>query len=1178
MKGLLQELGQLNEIRELLDAVSRTPCRAMVTGLGGVHRAQTAAVLSTLGKRPLLVLCSEEAEMPRMAADLRALMDTEPVTLPMRELQLRPIEAHSRQWEYRRLAALRRMLSGKAQVVVTTAPALMQHCIPPDVLSGSVLTLATGQRHDLAELTSSLTAAGYTRSDAVEGPGQFALRGGILDIYSPDAEQAVRCEFFDDEIDAMGAFDVATQRRIYNVEQAQFLPCGEFLPFWRDGTAEALAQRMEAAAESGRRQKNAEKRKEALLRDAELLRRSITPPGSDRYGAAVYPEKATALDYLQADTLVCLSESGRISENVRLYELELRQDLSAAAADGSLFGELCDPAMTAEELKDRLSAFPAVQMESLPTSRYFLPPTALLQISAKQLTSYGGSLDTAVTDLTHYLSAGYRVAVLCGGKVRAENLHRLLLDRKIPAALDYAGEKIPQPGEVCISLGALSAGSEYPALRLAILTEGQLTSPLAGKKNRRSTPRTDARKRIQSYADLTVGDLVVHAHHGIGRFAGMVSMPVDGVEKDYIKISYAGGDSLYVPATSLDLVSKYIGGGENTEHTRLNRLGGTDWHRATRKAKAAAENLARGLIELYAQRQRQPGYAFSPDSPWQQEFEDAFEYEETADQLQAVREIKADMERPVPMDRLLCGDVGYGKTEVALRAVMKCIMDGKQAAILVPTTVLAQQHYATATNRFRSFPVTVEVLSRFRSPKQVKDITERVKKGEVDLLIGTHKLLQKDLQFKDLGLLIIDEEQRFGVKHKEKLRQKARQVDTLTLSATPIPRTMHMALSGIRDMSTITEPPRDRQSVQTYVLEHDWGVVAEAIRRELSRGGQVYYLRNRVERIESAALKIRELLGDDVSIGIAHGRMSEAELSRVMQQMSEGRIQVLVCTTIIETGIDIPNVNTLIIEDADRMGLAQLHQIRGRIGRSPRRAYAYLTYRPGKILTEVAAKRLSAIREYVDFGSGFKIAMRDLEIRGAGNLLGPEQSGYMMTVGYDMYLKLLNDAVLEQQGKAREIRPECSADLTVSAHIPESYVPAAQQRMDLYRRIAAIRTPEDADELLDELLDRYGELPGSVHALLEVALLRSQAADCGISEITQRGRDVLFTFTPRVCIPGLMAVCSMGTWRSRLLLHAGDTPRLTLRLKNGEDVLDTSQKLIEDMKLKRQELGADDEE
>ena len=421
-------------------------------------------------------------------------------------------------------------------------------------------------------------------------------------------------------------------------------------------------------------------------------------------------------------------------------------------------------------------------------------------------------------------------------------------------------------------------------------------------------------------------------------------------------------------------------------------------------------------------------------------------------------------------------------------------------------------------------------------------------------------------------------EQRFGVRHKEKLRQKARQVDTLTLSATPIPRTMHMALSGIRDMSTITEPPRDRQSVQTYVLEHDWGVVAEAMRRELNRGGQVYYLRNRVERIESAALKIRELMGDDVSIGIAHGRMSEAELSRVMQQMAEGRIQILVCTTIIETGIDIPNVNTLIIEDADRMGLAQLHQIRGRIGRSPRRAYAYLTYRAGKILTEVAAKRLSAIREYVDFGSGFKIAMRDLEIRGAGNLLGPEQSGYMMSVGYDMYLKLLNDAVLEQQGKAREIRPECSADLTVSAHIPESYVPSAQQRMDLYRRIAAIRTPEDADELLDELLDRYGEMPRSVRALLDVALLRSQAADCGISDITQRERSVLFAFTPRVCVPALMAVCSMNTWRSRLLLHAGDTPRLTLRLKNGEDVLDTSQKLIEDLKLKRQELGAEDEE
>ena len=524
------------------------------------------------------------------------------------------------------------------------------------------------------------------------------------------------------------------------------------------------------------------------------------------------------------------------------------------------------------------------------------------------------------------------------------------------------------------------------------------------------------------------------------------------------------------------------------------------------------------------------------------------------------------------MDRLLCGDVGYGKTEVALRAAMKCILDGKQAAILVPTTVLAQQHYATAIDRFRAFPVTVEVLSRFRTPAQVKDVLARVKEGRVDLLIGTHKLLAKNVEFKDLGLLIIDEEQRFGVTHKEKLRERARQVDTLTLSATPIPRTLNMALSGIRDMSTIEQPPQDRQPVQTYVLEHDWGILSEAIRRELDRGGQVYYLHNRVESIDSTASRLRQLLGDGVVVETAHGKMAEGELSRVMGRMAQGDIQVLVCTTIIETGIDIPNVNTLIIEDADRMGLSQLHQIRGRIGRSNRRAYAYLTFRVGKVLTEVAAKRLTAIREYVEFGSGFKIAMRDLEIRGAGNLLGPEQSGYMMSVGYDMYLKLLNDAVLEQQGRGAEVRTECSADLTVPAYIPEGYVPAAEQRMDLYRRIAALRTPADEADLMDELLDRYGDVPKPVTALLNVAMLRAAAMETGITDITQKGRQLIFSFDMRIEPAALLAVCGMAGYRDRLQLAAGASPKLTLFLQPREDALDAAGGLVEQLRLQQNEL------
>ena len=1176
MNGLIRQLLTLPQLKELVAGIGGRERYSVVTGLSPVQRAAVAAALADETDRPLLMLCADEQECRRQAADLRALTGQEPVLLPAREWQLRPTAAYSRQWEYRRLWALYRLSQRDRRVVVATAAAMIQLCLPEQVLRDTAFTLEVGQRYDVTALTARLTAAGYVRAQQVEGAGQFALRGGILDVFSPGPERPVRCEFFDDELDSMGDFDVTTQRRVENRQRFTVLPAGEVLPFCGEGTADAAAERIEQAA-----------RRLAKRENAAALRQGAAPPGGDRYLAAVYPAAATAFDYLPEDCLVCVSEAGRVQEALKAFVWQVKQDVTAAMEAGLMAGAFGRLTLTETEAAAELEKRPVCQMESLPTSRYLVAPRLLLDIPAKQLASYGGSLETAATDIVHYLTAGYAVLVLCGGEVRARNMQQLLRERKVPAALDLSEEAMPQRGQVCITVGALSAGSEWPALKLAVLTEGQLTQSLSGRARRPRAAKPDNRRKLQSYTDLTVGDLVVHVHHGIGRFAGMLRLPVDGVEKDYIKINYAGSDCLYVPATSLDLVSKYVGGGdEAAEKTRLNKLSGDQWAKTTHRAKAAAKDLAEGLIKLYAQRQREAGFAFSPDSPWQQEFEEAFEYTETEDQLAAIRDIKRDMEKPTPMDRLLCGDVGYGKTEVALRAAMKCILDGKQAAILVPTTVLAQQHYATAVARFRAFPVTVEVLSRFRTPAQVKDVLARVKEGRVDLLIGTHKLLAKNVEFKDLGLLIIDEEQRFGVTHKERLRERARQVDTLTLSATPIPRTLNMALSGIRDMSTIEQPPQDRQPVQTYVLEHDWGILGEAIRRELDRGGQVYYLHNRVESIDGTASRLRQLLGRGVVVETAHGKMAEGELSRVMSRMAEGEIDVLVCTTIIETGIDIPNVNTLIIEDADRMGLSQLHQIRGRIGRSARRAYAYLTYRTGKVLTEVAAKRLTAIREYVEFGSGFRIAMRDLEIRGAGNLLGPEQSGYMMSVGYDMYLKLLNDAVLEQQGRGAEVRAECSADLTVAAYIPESYVPAAEQRMDLYRRIAALRTAADEADLTDELLDRYGDVPQPVTALLNVAMLRAAAMETGVTDITQKGRQLLFSFDARIDPSALLAVCTMAAYRQRLQLAAGASPRLTLYLRQSEDALDAAGGLVEQLRLQQndrqgqpsQEGGNDHEE
>ena len=1164
MKQLLKQLNTIPEVAELVRRVEEGGCPAAVSGLQPVHRAEIGAAVAYGTGRPAVFVCGDEREVHTLAADLRALTGVSPVTLLAREWQFHPNAVSSRSWEQDRLAALYALARGEAPVVVAAADGLMARTLPKELLVSSAVTLRVGERLDLKTMTDRLISGGYTRCEQVEGVGQFALRGGILDVFSPLMEQPVRCELFDDEIDSLGCFDPGTQRRTKNLEEALILPAAEVLPHLAEGGLDGLGARLETLAGKLAKRPRAAELVATLRGDAERLRSGAVPGGLDRYLAAIHPEMTTALDYLPADAVVFLCESGRVDERVKHTVLQTRQDTEALMEAGIMAGDFASLTLTEPELYGKLEEFPVIMMDSLPTSRLPLRPRGLLGLSARQLSSYGGSLETAVSDMEHYRDTGTAILVLCGGETRAKNLYHILEDKGVTATLDPEGRAMPAPGEVRITIGALSAGSEYPQLKLAILTEGQL---LASPRKKQRLKKESNRQKLQSYTDLSPGDLVVHVHHGVGRFTGIQKMPVDGVEKDYIKIDYAGGDCLYVPVTQLDLVSKYIGGGEEAqEHTRLNRLGGTEWAKQKSKAKAAVRDLAKGLIELYAQRSRQPGFAFSPDSAWQQEFEEAFEYEETDDQLRAIREIKTDMERPRPMDRLLCGDVGYGKTEVALRAVMKCVLDGKQAAILVPTTVLAQQHYATAASRFRSFPVTIEVLSRFTTAKEQKRILQGLAEGTVDLVVGTHKLLQKNIRFRDLGLLVIDEEQRFGVTHKERLREMARQVDTLTLSATPIPRTLNMALSGLRDMSTLEEPPRDRQPVQTYVMEHDWAIIEDAIRKELGRGGQVYYLHNRVDTIDLTAARLQKLLGPEVRIVTGHGKMGEKELSGVMQAMVDGQADILVCTTIIETGIDIPNVNTLIIEDADKMGLAQLHQIRGRIGRSARRAYAYLTFQRGKVLQEAAAKRLAAIREYVEFGSGFRIAMRDLEIRGAGNLLGPEQSGYLMSVGYDLYLKLLEEAVLEEKGEAKNIVPECSADLTVNANIPEKYVPSPEQRMDLYRRIAAIRSEEDSADVLDELIDRYGEPPRPVLALLDVALLRAAAVKAGVSDITQKGdrlRLTLGAFRPEA----LVRVVNLPKYKRRLTLSAGETPGLTLQLKPGEDVLDTALTLVEDLRL-----------
>ena len=1158
MKELVRILDQVPEFSSLLTALDSGACPAAVSGLAAVHRAHFAAGLRAKAGRRVVVVCADEGEAQRFAEDLHAFTGEQVLTLPSREFTFHDAAVVSRQWEHRRLSALRALAMGETDLVVTTPEALLQRTLPSALLLQTVHTLRVGEVHDLTELAETLTAAGYVRCDQVEGVGQFALRGGILDLFSPACDQPIRCEFFGDEIDAMGTFDPATQRRVENRQICDILPVAEVLPQLSPGGFSGLTEALERLISQEKTAKGDHNPLIATLsQDRERLSQGLSFPAMDRYLSLVYPELATAADYLPEDAVVCLSESPRVAERARNYLWRMEEDVKTLLESGLVAGSLARFTRTFEELMDRLSDWPVVYLDTFTSNTYPLRPRSLLDVLTKQLPSYGASLETAAADLEHYQKAGFATVVLASAERRCLDLQAMLRERKVRTAVDFQLHELPGPGKAVICLGGLSAGFEYPGASAAVLTEGRA---IPARKVR--SKRDSSRQKLASYADLSPGDLVVHEHHGIGRYVGMVKMSTDGVQKDYVKIAYAGSDVLYVPATQLDLVSKYIGSGDDTEHKKLNKLGGTDWEKTKTRAKKAVQDLAKGLIQLYAQRERLPGHAFAPDSPWMREFEDQFEYTETDDQLRCIQDIKRDMETPKPMDRLLCGDVGYGKTEVAFRAIMKCVLDGKQAAILAPTTVLARQHYLSARRRFAKFPVEIDVVSRFRTPAQMRQTLMDLRAGKVDLLIGTHRLFNKDVQFKDLGLLVVDEEQRFGVQHKEKLKELSKQVDVLTLSATPIPRTLNMALSGIRDMSTLEEPPQDRQPVQTYVLEHDWSVLSDAMSRELERGGQVYYLHNRVETIDRTAGRIQAML-PEARVAVAHGKMTQEAINDVMSQMTDGEVDILVCTTIIETGIDIPNANTLIIEDADKMGLAQLHQLRGRVGRSARRAFAYMTYRKGKVLTEIQTKRLAAIREFAEFGSGFKIAMRDLEIRGAGNVLGPEQSGFLVSVGYDMYLKLLEEAVLEEKGELPQLPAECAADLTVAASIPDKYVPSPEQRMDLYRRIARIRSESDADDLVDELIDRYGDPPRTVNNLISVALLRAAAAGCGISEIAQKGERLLFVLS-QVDFGKVSALCGSTAYRGRLLFSAGEKPHLALKLKKGEDPLKLSSKLVED--------------
>ena len=1143
MKNLVAAIKNMQEYQSLLQEMKKNK-KVSLYGASPVHRAHFVSALFEDISRPVCIITSDDASARHFAADVEGFLGLKPALLPSRDMIFHDAEGVSRETEQQRMRALFGLAKGEHRIIVGSAEAFMLRTIPRDKLLSCGAVIEEGKSYDIGELCRVLADCGYTRCEQIEGAGQFALRGGILDIFPSGSPAPVRAEFFGDDIDLLSEFDILTQRRTDRVDSVTILPSKEVLPRLSEGGIDGFCAALEKYAARKSCQSDLASR---MLSDSEKARNGALF-SADRWIDFVYPF-ATAFDHLPDDAVVVLSDTAAVRGAVQSCQTRYMEDIKDLLERGALPPSKQGWCLPESRFFASLESRAVAEMSSFLVSGA-LPVDAILSLNAKLLPSCG-SADTLASDLENYAQHGYRLFALAGGEVRAKSLCEILSDRGFTCVT--SSNDLPA-GRVCVLSSSLSSGFEYPGIGLAVITQGEgRARPVKRKKTGGS------KNHIQSFSDLVPGDLVVHENHGIGRFVSLERIQVEGAWRDYIKIAFEGSDVVFVPATALHLISKYIGAGENTS-VKLSKLGGVTWEKAKARAKKSAQDLAEGLIKLYAARQRIEGFAFEPDSDWQRGFEEAFEFEETEDQLWCTQEIKHDMQKPCPMDRLLCGDVVFGKTEVAFLAVMKCILSGKQAAILAPTTVLARQHFVSASQRFSGYPIKIEMMSRFRTPLQLKATAGRVSSGECDLLIGTHRILQKDVHFKDLGLLVVDEEQRFGVSHKEKIKQITQAVDVLTLSATPIPRTLNMALSGIKDMSVLEEAPVGRQPVQTYVLEHDDLVINDAIRRELSRGGQVYYLHNRVETIERVAARLRAVF-PDVNIATAHGKMDESTLSEVMNGMYSGEISIMVCTTIIETGVDIPNVNTLIIEDADKMGLSQLHQIRGRVGRSSRRAYAYLTYRRGKVLTEISQKRLSAIREFAEFGSGFKIAMRDLEIRGAGTLLGAEQSGHMMSVGYDMYLQLLEEATLELKGEKPKPKTDCTADIFVSASLPQSYISDAGTRVDVYRRIAAITDIEDFRDMQDELIDRFGDIPANAQTLLDIALLRADASRLDIKEITQKnGR--LFFYLRDIQPERVLALCALPDFKVRLAVSAGDKPNFALKLKPGENPLEAAKKLI----------------
>lgn len=1156
---LIDQLKKLDSYKRLIEDIKNNLSPIATYGIIDESMGHFLYALNNHTGKQILVITYNEMRSKKLYEDIKGLGNQDVMLLPKKEILFYDIDAYSHERINERMEVITKLAQGEDIIVIASVEAILDKLMSRRIFEAYSKKISVGDEIELDFLKEILLGGGYEKVNMVEAKGQFSIRGGILDFFPPYSANPFRIEFFDIEVDSIRSFDILSQKSIENLERAMITPVMEtlILDEYRETMIKKLEEDMKKVIFKGKRDiLEKENIKNKFNKYKEYLTENLFISNRDIMIPYIPGDKLTSiLGYLKEDAVVFIDEPKRVDERAKNEEEDFRIKFTDLYEVGELLPSHINILYDHKDILNEIKKKVCVANTALLSSDNSLNPKSIYNFANKSMQPYHNQMELLKEDINHYRYRGYKIVILSGNEERAERLRKILLSMDIEASVMINRDCEIKSSQVFITPASIHGGFEYTQLKFIVISDKEIFG--VGKKKTRKAKKKDPDKII-SLADLKINDYVVHENHGIGIYEGIEQLNIQGVKKDYLTIRYKGEDKLYVPIDQMNLIQKYIGA--DSVKPKINKLSSTEWARTKERAKKAVEDMAQDLLELYAKRESYKGFAFSKDGEWQRQFEDLFPYEETEGQLRSILEIKRDMERPKPMDRLLCGDVGYGKTEVALRAAFKAVMDSKQVAFLVPTTILAQQHFNTIRERFANFPVRVDMLSRFRSKADQKLIIENLKSGVIDIIVGTHRLLSKDVVFKDLGLLIIDEEQRFGVKHKEKLKKLKETVDVLTLTATPIPRTLHMSLSGIRDMSIIEDPPEERYPVQTYVVEFNEQMIRDAILKELARGGQVYFVYNRVETIDKITASLKKLV-PEARFGIGHGQMSERELERVMISFLEKEIDVLVCTTIIETGLDIANVNTIIIYDADKMGLSQLYQLRGRVGRSNRIAYGYFVYEKNKVLTEVAEKRLRAIKEFTEFGSGFKIAMRDLEIRGAGNLLGTEQHGHIEAIGYDLYVKYLQEAIKKLKGEKVEEQIDTTIDIKVDGYISDKYIEDEEQKIEIYKKIASISSLDEYRELIDELIDRFGDIPQEVNNLMDISYIRYLGSKNDIKDIYQRDKEIILEFKSLEDISLELLKYLSHEYDRKLVFDLSKKPAFKLRWK--EDILGELKSLLE---------------